>query len=385
MSNSNDPSFISPIPFSASAPPATETYPVNVHSPANEINQDQIRSLKSQGFTEGLARSLTDNNTNFPLRIWVVDNSGSMQMNDGHRMVATSAKNDIKLVNCTRWNEIRECVTYHVQMSALLEAPTSFRLLNHPGASVGTQQFDIAQMGREAISSDVQRAMDIMTKARPHGTTPLTQHVQGIYEIVHAMTPSLVSEGKRVVIVLATDGLPSNAHGETNQIEKNMFSNALKKLERLPVWVVIRLCTDDDDVVEYYNSLDEQLELSMDVLDDFVGEAKEVCDVNPWLNYALPLHRMREMGFHDRVFDILDERALTKAELRDFCRLLFGSSSFDGVRDPEVNFSGFLEDIQNLLKKEDEQYNPVKGKVTPWINVSTLNKMYGNGGSCNIM
>jgi hypothetical protein len=156
-------------------------------------------------------------------------------------------------------------------------------------------------------------------------------------------------------------------------------------LEGLPVWVVIRLCTDDDDVVDYYNNLDEQLELSMDVLDDFVGEAKEVYHVNPWLNYALPLHRMREMGFHDRVFDMLDERALSKAELRDFCRLLFGNSSFDGVRDPEVNFSGFLEDIQNLLKKEDVQYNPVKGKVTPWIDIIKLNKIYGNGGSCSIM
>lgn len=383
MSN-YDPTFISPIPFSASAPPSTETYHV-AHGPANEINQDQIRSLKSQGFTEGLARSLSDNNTNFPLRIWVVDNSGSMQTNDGHKMVSTSTKNNIKLVNCTRWNEIRECVSYHVQMSALLEAPTSFRLLNHPGASVGTQQFDIAQMDREAISSDVQRAMDIMTKARPHGTTPLTQHVEDIYETVRAMTPSLVSEGKRVVIVLATDGLPSNTHGETSQMEKNMFSNALKKLEGLPVWVVIRLCTDDDDVVDYYNNLDEQLELSMEVLDDFVGEAKEVYHVNPWLNYALPLHRMREMGFHDRVFDMLDERALSKAELRDFCRLLFGNSSFDGVRDPEVNFSGFLEDIQNLLKKEDVQYNPVKGKVTPWIDIIKLNKIYGNGGSCSIM
>lgn len=383
MSNSES-SFIRPIPFSASAPPAMDTYTVT-RGPTNEINQDQIRSLKLQGFTEGLARSLTDNNTNFPLRIWVVDNSGSMQMNDGHKMVSTSTKNDIKLVNCTRWNEIRECVSYHVQMAALLEAPSSFRLLNHPGASVGSQQFDIAQMGREAIPSDVQRAMDIMTKARPYGTTPLTQHVEDIYETVHAMTPSLVSEGKRVVIVLATDGLPSNSHGETSQIEKNMFSNALRKLEGLPVWVVIRLCTDDDDVVEYYNNLDEQLELSMDVLDDFVGEAKEVFDANPWLNYALPLHRMREMGFHDRVFDMLDERALTKAELRDFCRLLFGNSSFDGVRDPEVNFSGFLEDIHSLLKKEELQYNPVKRKVTPWIDVSTLNKMYGNGGSCAVM
>lgn len=373
---------IRPIPFPASAPPSTDA---QQHGESKPINEDQIRSLKAQGFTEGLARSLTENNINFPLRIWVVDNSGSMQTNDGQKIVPTSTKNDIKLVQCTRWNEIKECVTYHIQMSALLEAPTSFRLLNHPGASVGSQQFDVAQSGREFIPTDVQHAIDIMTKARPIGTTPLTEHAQDIHEIVSAMNPSLTAAGKRVVIVLATDGLPSNAHGESGELDKNLFINALKRLEGLQIWLVIRLCTDDDEVVDFYNQLDEKLELSMDVLDDFTSEAKEVCAVNPWLNYALPIHRMREMGYHDRVFDLLDERALTRTELRDFCRLLFGTESFDGVRDPEMDFSGFLQDVHQLLKKEDLQYNPVKRKMSPWIDLGKLNKIYGDGSSCSMM
>lgn len=375
---------IRPIPFSASAPLFTDS-DMQVHGETNLINVDQIRSLKAQGFTGGLARSLAENNLNFPLRIWVIDNSGSMQTNDGQKIVPTSTKNDIRLVKCTRWNEIQECVTYHIQMSALLEVPTSFRLLNHPGASVGTQQFDVAQLGREFILTDVKRAIDIMTKARPTGTTPLTEHVQEILETVTAMSPSLTAEGKKVVIVIATDGLPSNSHGESGSLEKTLFLSALKRLEGLPVWLVIRLCTDDDEVVEFYNQLDEKLELSMDVLDDFTSEAKEVFTMNPWINYTLPIHRMREMGYHDRIFDLLDERALTRAELRDYCRLLFGTESFDGVRDPEVNFSGFLQDIQSLLKKEELQYNPLKGKLTPWIDLAQLNKIYGDKSSCCIM
>ena len=56
---------------------------------------------------------------------------------------------------------------------------------------------------------------------------------------------------------------------------------SLRMLEGLPVWVVIRLCTDEEDVVDFYNQLDELLELSIDVLDDFIGESEEVFEHNP--------------------------------------------------------------------------------------------------------
>ena len=113
--------------------------------------------------------------------------------------------------------------------------------------------------------------------------------------------------------------------------------------------------------------------------------AHEVYEHNKWLNYALPLHRMREMGFHDRVFDMLDERTLTKGELRDFCMLLFGVENFDGVSDPSVDWHGFMSSIDYLLKKEELQYDPVKKRMAPWINLQKLNKIYGDGSACVIM
>lgn len=94
---------------------------------------------------------------------------------------------------------------------------------------------------------------------------------------------------------------------------------------------------------------------------------------------------MREMGFHDRVFDMLDERTLTKGELRDFCMLLFGVENFDGVSDPSVDWHGFMSSIDYLLKKEELQYDPVKKRMAPWINLQKLNKIYGDGSACVIM
>jgi hypothetical protein len=376
-----------PVPMAPSAPAHVATRHYNISSgKSQDITEEQEKALNKQGFTTGLARSLSDNNTNFPLRIWIVDNSGSMQKADGHRIIPTTTKNDLKIVGCTRWDEIRECAQYHIEMSALLEAPTSFRLLNNPGASVGPAQFDIAQMGTNMINSEVSKATQIMTKARPGGVTPLTEHISAIHETVQGIAHTLELEGKRVVIVIATDGLPTDDYGNASRNAKDMFVQSLRALEGLPVWLVVRLCTDEEDVVNFYNSLDDMLELSMDVLDDFVGEAEEVYEHNKWLNYALPLHRLREMGFYDRVFDMIDERTLTKGELRDFCRLLFGIHNFDGVADPAVDWKDFLSSIEMLLSKEELQYNPVKKKLLPWINIKKLNTIYGDGSDgCTIM
>ena len=68
--------------------------------------------------------------------------------------------------------------------------------------------------------------------------------------------------------------------GIGSEYATNEFVQAIRLLEGLPIWIVIRLCTDDDDVVNFYNDLDEQIELSLEVLDDYVGEAQEVYEFN---------------------------------------------------------------------------------------------------------
>lgn len=62
----------------------------------------------------------------FPLRLWIVDNSGSMRQADGCRLVASSTKSRIKFAECTRWDELKDTVLYHAQLAALLVAPTQF-------------------------------------------------------------------------------------------------------------------------------------------------------------------------------------------------------------------------------------------------------------------
>ncbi len=119
-------------------------------------------------------------------------------------------------------------------------------------------------------------------------------------------------------------------------------------------------------------------------MDDFTSEAEEVYKENPWLNYTLSLHRLREMGIPNRLFDLLDERKFTKSELRDFCMLLFGADDFDGVPEPEVDWNGFLTALDAMLKKEGNQFNPMKGKPKPLLDLKAMNRVYGDS-SCSIM
>lgn len=302
----------------------------NYHLPSSRrnaiapITERQIQQLVDQGYTRGHAASLARTIQNFPLRIWVVDNSGSMQHTDGHRFVETSRKGEVKVVECSRWNELKDCVVYHAQMSAALMAPTTFRMLNDPGCGPNSQQFGIAEgsLDERFVQEEVDRAIAIMKSAQPGGVTPLIKHIQDIQQSVKELEPMLREDGCRVAVILATDGLPTDERGHGGPAIQQQFVEALRGLEGLPLWVVIRLCTDESEVTKFYNSLDGQLELSLEVLDDFLEESKEVHEHNPWLNYALPLHRLREMGYQDRVFDLLDERRLTTEELRVFCSVL---------------------------------------------------------------
>lgn len=332
---------------------------------SSRVNQE----LKDQGYTDGLIHSLHRNLDNFPLRICLVDNSGSMITFDGH-FPYHSVTGRIRVKDCTRYDEIVSTAFYHARTAALLEAPTIFKLLNP--TETRRMDFNVAQRGQNHIQEELSTFLSSMESMAPHGATPLTARVQEIAVHIASIQDDLRARGQKAAVILATDGLPSNQFGG-----RTAFTNALRRLEGLPVWVVIRLCTDDESVVDFYNNLDSQLELSLEVLDDYFSEALEVYEHNKWLNYGLPMHRMREMGFYHKHFDLIDERPLIKDELTEFFQLLYGADVLDGLPDPQLDWDGFLKRIAIATASQPWQWNPVKKKMMPWVSVKHLDRKYG--------
>merc|ERR1711972_384139 len=138
---------------------------------------------------------------------------------------------------------------------------------------------------------------------------------------------------------MGTDGLPDSRQAFTTELKRVMTT--------LPVQAVIRLCTDDSNVVQFYNGIEEDIEMPLDVLDDPMGEAEElVSQGNGWFAYTLVLHRIREGGTFLKILDLLDERMLTNMETIIFVQ--------DLLKVPEDQMlssdpAAFCDEVQRLL------------------------------------
>lgn len=300
--------------------------------------------------------------------VYVIDNSGSMEYYlDGKTFIQDRDGRIVKQDCQTRWTEAcvktLEIAKYNIRR----EMPASYYLLN-PMDDEWLQDRDYIIIDPSQLSRhDKLEAIKTLEKTllsykNIRGNTPLDRIT---HYFANDRDSFITKEAGIVCYNVITDGEPNN---------KENFEFQLRELSRSQkVWLVINLCTEDQRVVDYYNSLDTKLgyELSgMDVIDDLESEAQEVWDRgNRFFNYSQEIHVCRMAGCFSVVSDWMDEIQLKPHYVDKLIREL------TDIQDRSFGYSDYLKSPKNYLASIDQinadypmVYSVLSQRMVPLLN-----------------
>lgn len=279
------------------------------------------------GAPPGLAALTVKDRKAIGVRIFILDDSGSMLERDRQRFGLRGIE------PCSRWEEVVAMALSQVRWHAAACVPCQFHLLNGKANSGGGPGFRKVAPGDDL--AEFERWLEGVT---PCGLTDAVSAITHVRLQLESISSELQNKQKQAFIILVTDGEPTPpTWGSTGvqgdralqclQARSHMVLELRRLSGELPVTLVVRLCTDDAGVLAFYESLDTEYELTLDVLGDLRGEGEEVGSVNPFLTYGPPLHTYREGGSTSQLFDRLDEEAFNPTERKVFTRFLLGISA----------------------------------------------------------
>ncbi|CAF0822238.1 unnamed protein product [Adineta steineri] len=274
-----------------------QQYPPTAPPPAYPSNQAGFNSL-SQTNDERMSKfqylvNLYEINREFATRLrglegyeiaFIVDDSGSMNTPLGD----LSGPFDH---NPTRWDELRRTVSIVVDIASVFDP----------------DGVDIFFLNREPMRN-VKNAEELkpVFAMPPSGPTPIARVLRHVLQ-----TKQLEVQERKLLILIATDGIPTNDSGQqdTKTLE-NVLRHERKPINRIPVTIIA--CTDDDECIGYLNNWDKKIP-NLDVADDYKSERTEIHKVQgkefpfSFGDYVVKVL----MGAVDDWFDTLDERRVT--------------------------------------------------------------------------
>ena len=141
----------------------------------------------------------------------------------------------ISIVECSRWAELSQSMKFHIDLSRAAFAPSEIRTLNSaPPLLIGMEGENVTEIN--------DKLGKFFFDEPPCGATPLCRHIKDVIQKVKLIAPELESKGQKACVVLFTDGESSDGD----------LLEAMKPLNDLPVLMVVKLCTDEQKVVDYW-------------------------------------------------------------------------------------------------------------------------------------
>lgn len=96
----------------------------------------------------------------------------------------------------------------------------------------------------------------------------------------------------------------------------------LKPLEGYPIQVIIRIYTDQREILDYWQDINSQLHLDISILNSLRDTAAAYSKKNSWLTYGEHLHLLREFGVIFAGINLMSHKELPRDDIKDISQLL---------------------------------------------------------------
>ena len=296
----------------------------------------------------------------------VIDNSGSMEHEDGKQFYLDKNGIITKYQYTSRWLEASNKVLQIAHYNISRGMNTCYYLLNPRKNGKWQENIDYVEI--DPTQKGCQDKLEILrqhilSSDNIRGSTPLDLITIKFAKFLQEKADVL--DNQTVCYNLVTDGQPNN---------KTAFETQLKRLAtHYSVFIVVNLCTDADEDIDYYNQLDKKIgsELSgLDVIDDFEAEQLEVVGQNKYFVYSFMIHTARMAGCYSVVGDMMDEEGLPLAYVHKSLKELL---AIDITLNMD-NKSEYLLKIEEANNRADKVYNYLTKKMEPPINMTRLRR-----------
>ena len=253
------------------------------------------------GWPAGLADQIVKSNDSIGFRFVMVDNSRSMINIDGHQLIDTGSGPSYE--KCSRWEEVSGSVRVIAKLADAVGSPTEIRLLNNVVPVI---------IGKSDDNGESLAKVMAQLNEEPVGQTPIAKQLAEIADQIKAMEEDLRANNKIALLIIMTDGKSSDG----------CAVEAMRPLEGMPIKMIIRVCSSDRNIIEYWDNVNADLDIDVLLLNDLEGEGCNIHKNNNWLTYGIPLHRAREFGLMVPEIDSLSYRPLSRSEIKIIAQIL---------------------------------------------------------------
>lgn len=139
-----------------------------------------------------------------------------------------------------------------------------------------------------------------------NGGTPLLNKLNIVLQNLKELDQSTCMKRK---LIIYTDSKPT----DSQSCDIILILNEIAKFN---CSITIRLCTGDNNIRSYWDTLDREIKnQTFDVIDNYRNEKKSVKRLNQNLKYKYPIHTLREFGMVQNKFNRMSKNKLTDVDI----------------------------------------------------------------------